>query len=82
MSEPTAIKIKPTHSVEECRSCGDTKRCLLWTVETHDVTIHGEGQSDIDGEQTTGLCDACLEDYGTDDLCVVPEEDHRTGVDD
>ena len=59
----------------ECRSCGDTTPCQDWTLHVKDIVIHDEGVSDQDCEgPTTGQCDACLQAYGPDDDCTVPEE--------
>jgi hypothetical protein len=71
-----------SHTIAECRTCGFMGRCKEWTLHTMDVVIRDGGYSDQDGELLTGQCDECLEDYGADDYCVIPEEDNRTGVDD
>jgi hypothetical protein len=63
-----------SHTTAECRTCGGMERCKEWTLHTKDVVIHDEGYSVQDGELLTGQCDECLEDYGADDDCTVPEE--------
>jgi len=67
-------------TVVECRTCGDLQRCKDWTLHTKDVVIHDEGFSDQDGESITGQCDDCVQQYGPDDDCAVPDEDNRNGV--
>ena len=57
----------------DCRSCGDTAPCQEFTLHVKDVVIHDEGVSDVDAEKLTGQCDDCLEKYGPDDDCTVPD---------